>query len=200
MTEKLREFVLDLNDEGIWLVRIDGKTWPVGKNKQAAIALIEQLNDAHRPNLEMINGVLHICWNTHEKGEACEYVRAVSEDKLSERVRNAPLMMNTGPYHGQAWFNNLADEIADLERELARKDDAIVDGLMKRKDLERRLEEMTEKAFAAKLEKMHAVDDLLDARQRLEAAEKCPYVETSDEGTSYCRLAENNGANPRKAK
>ena len=69
-------------------------------------------------------------------------------EKLSERVRNAPLTMNTGPYHGQAWFNQVADEIADLER---------------------RLEEMTEKAFAANLEKMHAADDLLDARQRLEA-------------------------------
>ena len=61
-------------------------------------------------------------------------------EKLSERVRNAPLTMNTGPYHGQAWFNQVADEIADLERRLEAAELGWLAGRSEIADLERRLE------------------------------------------------------------
>lgn len=71
------KFYLDLADEGYWLIRThDGKRYTAGDNKSKVENLISRLNECHRPNIEQ--GAMHeisVCWNYHDKGEKCDYVR-----------------------------------------------------------------------------------------------------------------------------
>ena len=67
------EWLLDLHDSGYWMARWHDTIYPIGTDKEFALLLIDKLNKAHRPNLELINGNLCVCWNSHAKGNECEY-------------------------------------------------------------------------------------------------------------------------------
>lgn len=67
------EYFLDLRDDLTWLIRWNEKSYPAGRDKARAIRVIEKLNKAHRPSLEMRDNNLIVCWNMHEKGEKCEF-------------------------------------------------------------------------------------------------------------------------------
>jgi hypothetical protein len=67
------EYVLDRHDSGYWLARWRKQTHPIGRDKDEAERIIQRLNGAHRPNLEMQGDSLMVCWNTHDKGQPCEY-------------------------------------------------------------------------------------------------------------------------------
>ena len=67
------EWVLDCRDAGYWVARWHAETYPIGCDKDTAIAVISKLNTMHRPNLELRDGSLFVCRNLHDKCEACEY-------------------------------------------------------------------------------------------------------------------------------
>ena len=67
------EWVLDCHDAGYWMARWCAETYPIGRDKDAAVAVIQELNKMHRPNLEIRDGALFVCRNLHDKGEDCEY-------------------------------------------------------------------------------------------------------------------------------
>lgn len=67
------EYILDLSEEGHWLARWHQDTFPIGMDKDKAINVIDRLNSAHRPNLEISDDDLVVCWNDHDKGDKCDY-------------------------------------------------------------------------------------------------------------------------------
>ncbi len=67
MTNYANEWVLDLSDEGYWLARWHHQTYPIGFDKEKALATIDQLNSLHRPNLERREHDLYVCQNEHDK-------------------------------------------------------------------------------------------------------------------------------------
>jgi hypothetical protein len=72
------KYYLDLSDEGIWLIKhsVDKtQCYTAGYDKEKVVKLIDELNDAHRPNIEQPElNKIRVCWNLHEKGEKCDYV------------------------------------------------------------------------------------------------------------------------------
>ena len=77
------EYILDLSDEGHWLARWHNKTYPIGRDKDEAIKIVELLNKSHRPNLYFNGESLMVCWNHHDKHEKCDY--EVLVEKAVER-------------------------------------------------------------------------------------------------------------------
>lgn len=78
-------FYLDLSDWGPWLIKQGDKRWYAGYDKDTAIKAIDALNEAHRPNLEMADKDLVVCWNNHEKGEKCDYEILIKNAKSYEQ-------------------------------------------------------------------------------------------------------------------
>jgi len=67
------EYLLDLHDLGYWMARWHERTYPIGRDKAKAKEVIANLNEAHRPNLELRGEALYVCWNTHEKSDGCDF-------------------------------------------------------------------------------------------------------------------------------
>lgn len=67
------KFVLDQHEDGYFLARWHKDTYPIGRDKVKAEQVLKKLNKSHRPNLEISENTLYICWNLHEKGDKCEY-------------------------------------------------------------------------------------------------------------------------------
>ena len=74
-----RPFYIDLSDDGCWLIKtIDGKRYTAGRDKLKVLSLINRLNEAHRPNVEQgDSNEIYVCWNLHDKGEKCDFVREI---------------------------------------------------------------------------------------------------------------------------
>ena len=72
-------FILDQHDAGYYLARGSNEagTYPIGYDKDLAQRIIALLNEAHRPNLDVEDHTLKVCWNQHDKGMPCEYVTLV---------------------------------------------------------------------------------------------------------------------------
>lgn len=71
-------FYLDCDDNGTWLIKQGDKRYTAGQDKQKVIDLIARLNAAHRPNVHQGEySEVFVCWNDHEKGEKCDYVREI---------------------------------------------------------------------------------------------------------------------------
>ena len=66
-------FVLDRHESGYWVARWHNATYPLGRNRDFALAIVRRLNEAHRPNLEIRGNSLYVCWNAHDKGDKCTY-------------------------------------------------------------------------------------------------------------------------------
>jgi hypothetical protein len=57
---------------------IDGKRYTAGHDKLKVLSLINRLNEAHRPNVEQgDSNEIYVCWNLHDKGEKCDFVREI---------------------------------------------------------------------------------------------------------------------------
>jgi hypothetical protein len=76
-------YSLDQTVEGQFLIKEgDNKTYTAGYDKEKAIDLVKRLNDAHRPNVHQAGtNCISVCWNTHEKGQACEYIKEIYIDE-----------------------------------------------------------------------------------------------------------------------
>lgn len=58
--------------------RVTGKKFYAGDDYDKAKALVDSLAmDHYRPNLEQREDGLYVCWDNHEKHEACEYEKAI---------------------------------------------------------------------------------------------------------------------------
>lgn len=68
------------NPEGYWLI-VEGnldidkcsKAYNAGYSLVEATHLCDRLNKAYRPNIKSQEDGLYVCWNNHEKYEACDY-------------------------------------------------------------------------------------------------------------------------------
>lgn len=75
------EYYLDQSDDGVWLIKhtTDANIrYTAGYDKEKVVRLVDELNDAHRPNIEQPEpNKLMVCWNLHEKYEPCNYVEVL---------------------------------------------------------------------------------------------------------------------------
>lgn len=78
MKDQNLKYYLDLSDWGTWLIRRGDERYYAGRDKAKAQELIERLNAGHRPTIEQPNiDELFVCWNCHEKGEKCDFVKEI---------------------------------------------------------------------------------------------------------------------------
>lgn len=72
---RAHNYRIDWNQDGRhWeIVQRDGTRYPAGDTLSVANAVVMRLNVAHRPNIEMQDNKLCICWNLHDKGADCRY-------------------------------------------------------------------------------------------------------------------------------
>lgn len=61
--------------------RVSGRRYDAGKDIGLAWGLVARLNKAHRPGIEQMEGGLYVCWNLHEKGDDCDYVKEIDYNK-----------------------------------------------------------------------------------------------------------------------
>lgn len=79
-------YYLDLSDSGLYLIKKSGteERYYAGKDKQAALNLIERLNKAHRPTIKQgLSGEVLVCWNDHSKNEPCDFSVEIGPEKKS---------------------------------------------------------------------------------------------------------------------
>jgi hypothetical protein len=83
----MNDYYLDISANGHIHIIYAGCRFPSGYDKAKAEDLVKRLNAAHRPNIQARGeDEIIVCWNLHEKHEACCYVCELSsmENSVSD--------------------------------------------------------------------------------------------------------------------
>lgn len=79
-TDDTKKYQLALMED--WtcvIISRNNEVFHAGRDKHKAARLELMLNKTHRPNVEERDGNLYVCWNNHEKHDACEWELCIKD-------------------------------------------------------------------------------------------------------------------------